>query len=248
MTASTIDRRPVTPPSVYAEAWRRRLLDAGSATPTEALSLAPGQSVLAVGAHPDDETLAMGATLAHLAMDGVPVHVLSATSGEAALDHVGHHVPELARLRRTELLAAGRALRAESALALDLPDGFLQQHTETLVDAVLQAVTQHSPAMLMTLWRADPHPDHQAAAQAVLRAGEAVGLPVVELPLWAVHWTDPAQVSSSVVALRPAASARLAKAHALAAYASQTEPLLPHLDAVLPPSVLGWPHEILVRP
>ena len=41
-----------------------------------------GRSILAVFAHPDDESLACGGTLARLASEGFRVVVLSATHGE----------------------------------------------------------------------------------------------------------------------------------------------------------------------
>ncbi|WP_462417112.1 flavin reductase [Kytococcus sp. Marseille-QA3725] len=71
--------------------------------------------VLAVHAHPDDETLATGVALATLAERGHPVHVLTCTLGDhgevlsAALQHL-EGTPALAPHRRAELSAACAAL------------------------------------------------------------------------------------------------------------------------------------------
>jgi hypothetical protein len=43
-------------------------------------------------------------------------------------------------------------------------------------------------------------------------------------------------------------ASRRAKRAAIACYRSQTEPLAAGLEAVLPPAVLSFPHEYVVRP
>lgn len=69
--------------------------------------------VLAVHAHPDDETLATGVALATLAERGHPVHVLTCTLG----DHGEVMVPGLQHLEGTEALAPHR--RGELAAAAE---------------------------------------------------------------------------------------------------------------------------------
>jgi hypothetical protein len=105
----------VTPDSVYAEQWVRRLEGTPAVPAAEAVAVRSGEVLLVVVAHPDDETLALGGTLAELASAGVEVHVVSLTSGEAALDHVGEQVPDLAWRRRHELDTAGAAGRKPQA-------------------------------------------------------------------------------------------------------------------------------------
>ena len=60
----------VTPGPVYAAAWSKRLLETPPVLPSDAVDLHGGQGLLVVVAHPDDETLALGATLADLAASG----------------------------------------------------------------------------------------------------------------------------------------------------------------------------------
>lgn len=236
---------PVTPPSTQLAAWRERLTDAPVVS-LDATPLAGASSVLAVVAHPDDETLAMGGLLAGLALRGTQVDVLCLTSGEAAVRHLGIEVEALADRRERELRAAARQLGVLSIVTARLPDGGLADAPGTALDAVLRQLEARPDAQVVTLWREDPHPDHRAAARAALRAGTTLGAPVHELLLWTVHWTAPDEVGDDVTLLATDEPSRSARARALASYTSQTEPLIPGLDPVLPPEVVAWPHEVLV--
>ena len=66
--------------------------------------------VLAVHAHPDDETLTMGATLAHYAAAGVRVTLVTCTLGqlgEVMVPELAHLTPDqVGEHRRGELAAA----------------------------------------------------------------------------------------------------------------------------------------------
>ena len=245
MTLPALVTAPVTPPSRYLTAWRERLTGA-TAVPLDATSLAAASSVLAVVAHPDDETLAMGGLLAGLARRGAQVDVLCLTSGEAALRHLGIEVQALADRRERELRRAARRLGVRSVVTARLPDGGLADVPGTALDAVLRQLEPRPDAQVVTLWRDDPHPDHRAAARAALRAGTTLGTPVHELLLWSVHWTPPEEVRGDVTLLAHDQASLAARAGALTSYTSQTTPLVAGLDPVLPPEVVRWPHEVLV--
>ena len=87
--------------------------------------------LLAVHAHPDDETLSTGALLAAWAGAGLPVTVVTATRGERgevippALAHLAGDGPALAAHRSAELAAALAALGVTGHAFLDTlpPDG-----------------------------------------------------------------------------------------------------------------------------
>ena len=74
------------------------------------------EHVLFVHAHPDDESIVTGGTIAKLVRDGVPVTVLTCTRGErgevipAELRHLEGDLRALADHRETELAAAMAAL------------------------------------------------------------------------------------------------------------------------------------------
>jgi LmbE family N-acetylglucosaminyl deacetylase len=237
---------PVTPPSRYVDAWARRLR---TCPPVPATSLCPddGASVLAVVAHPDDEVLAMGATLAAVGRR-VPVDVLCLTDGEAAVRHVGVDVPGLAGARQRELAEAGRRLGARSTASGHLPDGGLSEHLAAAAALVREHVAERGPGRVLTLWRQDPHPDHRAAGLVAARAAAEAEVPLTELPLWSLHWTDPDAVGEEVRPVVVGLSARRARRAALAAYPSQTAPLTPDLGPVLPASVVGSEQECVVVP
>jgi N-acetyl-1-D-myo-inositol-2-amino-2-deoxy-alpha-D-glucopyranoside deacetylase len=85
----------------------------------------PTGGLLAVHAHPDDETLATGALLATWAAAGLPVTVVTATRGERgevippALAHLEGDGPALAAHRAGELAAALTALGVADHAFLD---------------------------------------------------------------------------------------------------------------------------------
>ncbi|VTR78068.1 PIG-L family deacetylase [Cellulomonas hominis] len=88
-------------------------------------STSPTGGVLAVHAHPDDETLTSGALLATWAAAGLPVTVVTCTRGErgevigAALAHLEGDGPALARHREREVAAAVAALGVRDHRFLD---------------------------------------------------------------------------------------------------------------------------------
>lgn len=104
----------------------------------------PGITVVAVHAHPDDETLATGLALAHHALVGSTVHVITATLGEE-----GEVItPELAYLEGSDGLAPHR--RGELAAAM----ATLGVHHEFLGEA--RSVTDAGSAyeeVLVPRWR-----------------------------------------------------------------------------------------------
>jgi N-acetylglucosamine malate deacetylase 2 len=81
-------------------------------------------SVLAFFAHPDDETMLCGGTLALLAEKGAKIHVLIATRGEGG--EMGEPPlgtrEELGLIREKELACAVKALGAESTTLMDYVD------------------------------------------------------------------------------------------------------------------------------
>ena len=81
--------------------------------------------LMALLAHPDDESLGFGGTLAKYSAEGVETHVVTATRGQAGR-HGGegaHPGPEtLGRIREAELQSAVRELGIHSLSVLDYMD------------------------------------------------------------------------------------------------------------------------------
>ena len=249
--AAVSSRTSITPPSLHAAAWSRLSRSIPAQSPTTKWGLAVGDRVLVVAAHPDDETLGAGATIAQLCDDGVDVHVVSLTAGEAVLDHVGRTIAALAQRRRDEFHRACAVLGAASSVILDLPDTGLQSSGSATTVAISEAIERLRPAHLLTVWWDDPHADHQAAGHAARQSATAAGCPVSGFPIWALHWSDPAavaQVTRRMTLLVTSAEAQRRRREALDSYTSQTLPLADDLEPILPPELLTALPELVISP
>ncbi|MEB8327091.1 PIG-L family deacetylase [Dietzia kunjamensis] len=137
-------------------------------------------TVLAVVAHPDDESFGLGAILSSLAGAGARVHVLCLTRGEASTLHGVEG--ELSVIRERELRAAADALGARGVTLLDLPDGGLTAlGADGLDDAVEREIEAVKPDGLVAFDSTgiSGHLDHVAATAAAVRAGERHDLGVL---------------------------------------------------------------------
>lgn len=140
-------------------------------------------TLLAVFAHPDDETFRCGGTLALLSARGVRVYLVTATRGEAG--SVGDPplclVEELGAWRERELQCACRALGIRPPRLLDYRDGHLAEADPAeVVGQIVRLVREFRPQVILSYGPdgVSGHPDHIAigrlATQAFHRAGEAV--------------------------------------------------------------------------
>lgn len=123
-----------------------------------------GLSLLAVFAHPDDEALAAGGTLARYAAEGVDVRLICATRGEAGSTGRPVRCPrELLGLWRTcELERSCRALGTAEPVFLDGRDSALAAEPAGLVRQLVAAIRRSRPQVVVT-WGPDGltgHPDH----------------------------------------------------------------------------------------
>jgi len=84
-------------------------------------ALPPAEDVLAVCAHPDDESFGLGAVLAALSDRGARVRVLCLTHGEAST--LGDGSRPLGEVRAEELDAAAAVLGVEDVELLSYLDG-----------------------------------------------------------------------------------------------------------------------------
>jgi LmbE family N-acetylglucosaminyl deacetylase len=145
------------------------------ATPRGIDSLPPGSSVLAVCAHPDDESFGLGAVLHRLAADGGRISVLCFTHGEAST--LGRYPTDLGEIREAELAAAATELGVGQVELLDHPDGGL---TDVPLDELVRAVTRTMDAVDADLLLVfdeggvTGHPDHARATEAALAASNPV--------------------------------------------------------------------------
>lgn len=194
--------------------------------------LPPWRRVLAVVAHPDDESFGLGAVLSAFTDAGAAASVLCLTHGEASMLH--GVAGDLHRVRAAELAAAADALGVTTTVLLGHADGGLGAVCRTLLAGdVVDAVRDLQPDGLVVF---DPsgvtgHPDHVAATNAALTAADLLDLPVL-------GWTLPVAVAATLNAELGASFAGTPDAHidcvvpvdrtrqraAIAAHASQALP------------------------
>jgi len=161
-------------------------------------SMKEQRCILAVLAHPDDESFGMGGTLAYYARQGVMVRLICATRGE-----VGEVEPDLlkgyqsiAELREHELRCAAAKLSLTSVDFLGYRDSGMRGTKEnndprSLFQAPLDEVAKkiaalmrkYQPQIVLTF---DPaggyyHPDHVKVHQATVRAFSLAGDPNVKI-------------------------------------------------------------------
>ena len=122
--------------------------------------------LLAIFAHPDDESYRAGGALALLAREGAQVWVLCATRGEQGILNLDPE--ETGQVRQTEMECACRALGIEKPRFLDYQDGTLPQvDEESAVGQVVRAIRKLRPQALLT-WPpsgVSGHPDHVAVSR-----------------------------------------------------------------------------------
>jgi N-acetyl-1-D-myo-inositol-2-amino-2-deoxy-alpha-D-glucopyranoside deacetylase len=144
----------------------------------EAADTLARQTVLAVFAHPDDESLSCGGTLARLADAGAHVVVMCATCGERGSADGVYRNHALGRQRATELREAATALGISEVLLLNHQDGYLpwQDVTDFTAEIAL-FMRNRRPAAVITFdqdglyW----HPDHIAVHERVVAAARSLG-------------------------------------------------------------------------
>jgi LmbE family N-acetylglucosaminyl deacetylase len=141
-----------------------------------------GRRVLAVFAHPDDETLACGGTLARLADAGARIVLVCVSRGERGTgpDRLLEPGPELGRLRTAELHAAARVLGIAEVLVHDHPDGSLRWADAQQIERELtEAMVAYVPEAVVTFdsdglyWHQDHVGIHERTQAAVQSLGDA---------------------------------------------------------------------------
>jgi LmbE family N-acetylglucosaminyl deacetylase len=131
-----------------------------------------GRSLLAIFAHPDDESIACGGLLALCADRGVKVTVLCATHGEN-----NHGVRDEGWFvqRAGELNEAATVLGVGEIVLLDYRDGFLPW-TGELADRLETEIRRIAPDAVVTFGKDGLywHPDHIAICDATTSAIDAM--------------------------------------------------------------------------
>lgn len=154
-------------------------------------SLPGWRSLLAVVAHPDDESFGLGAVLDQFIAQGTRVTVLCLTEGEAST--IGSGI-NLSAKRRDELAKASERLGITGTVLHHYPDGGLRSVCRHILAG--EVIDEAGEALAEGLLVFAPggvtgHPDHGAATAAGLLAAEVLDLPVLA-------WTLPTAVADEL--------------------------------------------------
>ncbi|MGN6301146.1 MAG: PIG-L deacetylase family protein [Angustibacter sp.] len=166
-------------------------------------------TIVAFHAHPDDEALLTGGTLAKAAGLGHRVVLVVATDGERGLAARSVSAGGLERVRTRELDAAARALGVARVVRLGLPDSgwgstaavperaFSRLPVAEAADGLVDVLRQEGAQVLTTYDAAGGygHPDHVAVHHAGAFAAAQAGTPAV------LQATAPRETVSRVVRL-----------------------------------------------
>jgi len=118
--------------------------------------------VLAIGAHPDDVELTVGAAVALLARQGYRVAIADLT--RARLSTRGDEAT-----RAAEAAEAAKILGVADRINLDLSEGSLLDDREPL-HRLVSLIRETRPGLILAPYWEDRHPDHSDASRLIQRA------------------------------------------------------------------------------
>ncbi len=130
------------------------------------------KKVSVIMAHPDDEVLGCGASIARLAGEGASVHILIMATGLTSRD--GADAKALDALK-AETKEAAAMLGAASVEFADFPDNAMDTRAMLhVVKKVENFISKNDPDMIFTHHSGDINIDHNITQRAVLTAARAL--------------------------------------------------------------------------
>ena len=199
-----------------------------------------GRTTLILAAHPDDEVLGCGGTIARLSGEGHAVHVVIMAEGATSRDPVRDRSARDGELSALAGAAhrAGGVLGAASVELLAFPDNRMDSLDRLdIVKTVEDLVARHAPDTVFTHHAGDVNIDHRRLHDAVVTACRPQpGHPVRRLLFFEVASSTEWQPPGSAPAFQPAVFVDIAetldrKMESLRAYASEMRPW-PHSRSI----------------
>lgn len=151
--------------------------------------------LMCVLAHPDDESLGTGGTLARYAAEGVETFVVCATRGERGRFGDGSERPSpdvVGRTREAELRAAAVELGVREVTVLGYPDGGLDGvDAKDVQDTIAGHLRRVQPQVVITFGAegAYGHPDHVAISQLTTAATVVASAGAGVQKLYYIAWS-----------------------------------------------------------
>lgn len=139
------------------------------------------QKILVVVAHPDDEILGMGGTIAKLSAQGKDVHVLIVTDGSSAQYRDSADLQQIIEAKKLETKNACDCVGVKSIHYGGLPDMRLDVTPHIQVNrAIEKVVDEIEPDAIFTHFYGDVNLDHQCVFKSVMVAARPVADQVVK--------------------------------------------------------------------
>ena len=128
------------------------------------------KTFLIIAAHPDDDVLGCGGTIAKLTKKGFKVHVLFLADGESSRSNI-KNIKNLIQKRKQNAKKALKILGCESVEFLDYADNRLDSlDLLEIVKSIENLIDIHKPHTIFTHYAHDLNIDHQIANKAVVTA------------------------------------------------------------------------------
>lgn len=117
----------------------------------------------------DDEAIGMAGTIAKYVEEKKHVIKIVFSKGEKALPHMQEQHMKKARLKETK--EASNMIGIKETIHFDLKDTQLKTEIQkpSIPKRIKELIKEYNPEKIYTLTKADPHPDHQAVNQIVLK-------------------------------------------------------------------------------
>lgn len=153
------------------------------------------KKVLVVAAHPDDEVLGVGGTIAKLSAAGVECHLLIVTDGSSSQYRDSDHLHEIIEAKKLETKGCADLLGFKTIYYGELPDMKLDKTPHIAINQVIEKVIDElQPDSVFTHFWGDVNRDHQEVYRSTLVAVRPVmGQVVRELYCYRVpsstEWT-----------------------------------------------------------
>ncbi len=129
------------------------------------------RSILVLAAHPDDEVLGCGGSLARFANEGAAIHVAFLADGVTARGEGATQSAEERRARRAAAEKACAILGAASTWFGDFPDNRLDTvGLLAIVKPIEALIVRHRPDTVFTHHAGDVNVDHRCVHQAAITA------------------------------------------------------------------------------
>jgi LmbE family N-acetylglucosaminyl deacetylase len=201
--------------------------------------------ILVAAPHPDDEVFGLGGFLSRCAAANSRIEIVAVSDGERAYVQADETTrQQLSETRAIERALALHALGVSSVPVhrLGLADGVIATAEQVLRDELIEilgrgdtTVYSAQSTVIVSPWRHDLHPDHEAVGRAALEAATTFGCQLWEVPIWSWYHLGELEARANLIPLRP--TERCAKREALGYFESQLRPPAPH-GPVLPDDFL----------